>query len=124
MTRRFRCLRRSFPFSETEVHAPGPVAPVTTQQIVQQLNQLQAAGVPISPQTVNLAAAIAAALNSQAVSGKVRLERLAGAYIESTGMTDVFLTDLTLERLTINTASGPQEGLKQEVLWQRWEIEA
>ncbi len=113
-----------FPLHEIEVHAPGPVAPVTTQQIVQQLNQLQAAGVPISPQTVNLAAAIAAALNSQAVSGKVRLERLAGAYIESTGMTDVFLTDLTLERLTINTASGPQEGLKQEVLWQRWEIEA
>lgn len=112
-----------FPLHEIELRTPVSAQPVTTQQIVQQLNQLQTAGVPISPQTVGLAAAIAAALNNQAVSGKVRLEKLPGAYIESTGITDVFLTDLTLERMTINAPTGPQEGLKQEVLWQRWGIE-
>jgi len=104
------------------------VPQVTTQQIMQQLNQLQVAGVALNPtntqQVVNLAAAICAALNNQAAAGKVSVERLPGAYVESSGLTHVFLTDLTLERTTINTPSGPQGGLlKQEVLWQRWETE-
>lgn len=59
----------------------------------------------------------------QQTSNKLRLSSLAGAYLESTYDTDVFLTDLDLERVTINTPGGPQEGVKQEPIWQRWEKE-
>jgi hypothetical protein len=59
----------------------------------------------------------------QMVSKKVRLENIAGAYVESVYNADVFLTDLDLERVMINTPGGPQEGIKQEVIWQRWEKE-
>jgi hypothetical protein len=54
----------------------------------------------------------------------VRVEKLPGAYVESSGLTHIFLTDMTIERTSINTQSGPQEVLKQERLWQRWETEA
>ncbi len=115
-----------FPLHEIEQATAAASAPLTTQQILQQLNQLQAAGVALNPgntgQIVNLAAALASALNSQGTN-RVRLEKLPGAYIESVGLADVFLTDLTIERTTINTPAGPQEGLKQEILWQRWEPE-
>jgi ATP-dependent protease ClpP protease subunit len=124
-------LQQSSPFSllhEMEVRVTGPIPQVTTQQIIQQLNLLQAAGIALNPTNtqpiVNLAAAIAAVLNSQASAGKVRVEKFPGAYVESSGLTHVFLTDLTIERTTINSPSGPQEVIKHEVLWQRWEPEA
>jgi hypothetical protein len=117
-----------FPLHEVEVRSAARQVPqITTQQIVQQLNQLQAVGVAMNPtntqQVVNLATAVCTALNNQAALEKVRVEKLPGAYIESSGLTHVFFTDLTLERTTINSPSGPQEGLKQEILWQRWETE-
>jgi hypothetical protein len=59
----------------------------------------------------------------QALSKRVKLEKIAGAFVESVYDTDVFFTDLALERTTVNTPNGPQEGIKQEVIWQRWEKE-
>jgi serine/threonine protein kinase len=35
----------------------------------------------------------------------------------------IYESDLTLERTLVNTPTGPQEALKTEVLWQRWEKE-
>ena len=51
------------------------------------------------------------------------LDTMPGAYVESNGLTDTFLTDLRLDRAQVSTPSGPAEGMKQEVLWQRWERE-
>ena len=54
---------------------------------------------------------------------KIKLEGILGAYVESHARTDVFKTDLRIERTTMVTAAGPQEAIKQEVVWQRWEQE-
>jgi len=54
---------------------------------------------------------------------KVRLDKIPGVYVESTARADVFLTDLSLQRMVVNTPAGPQEAFKQEVIWQRWEQE-
>ena len=62
-----------------------------------------------------------AATPAQAV--KVRLDKMPGIYVESTLRADVFLTDIVLQRATINTAAGPQDAIRQEVIWQRWEQE-
>ena len=51
------------------------------------------------------------------------LDPILGACIESAKRTDVFKTDLRVERSIIPTQAGPQEVIKQEVLWQRWEQE-
>ena len=109
---------------------PAPTAAVGVPQIVQQLNSLQASGIPLNlnnqqqaQQLVNLATAISVALNNQANPSIARIEKMACAYVESSDLTSVFLTDLTIQRTTINSPSGPQEGVKQEILWQRWETE-
>lgn len=54
---------------------------------------------------------------------RVRLDKIPGIYIESGLRADVFLTDLSLQRTSINTPVGPQDAIKQEVIWQRWEQE-
>lgn len=54
---------------------------------------------------------------------KVKLDPIFGAYIESAARADVFKTDLRLCLATANLAGGPQEAIKTEVLWQRWEEE-
>ncbi len=109
---------------------PSVPAALTTQQIVQQIGLLAQSGLGIGTPGVSeqQIVAIAAAMvpfvsGGQPPSKKVKLEKIAGAYVESVYDTDVFLTDLALERATINTPSGPQEGVKQEVIWQRWEKE-
>jgi hypothetical protein len=56
-------------------------------------------------------------------SGKVKLEAVRGAHIESAARADVFKADLRLERVSLSTPAGPQEAIKQEALWQRWEEE-
>jgi Serine dehydrogenase proteinase len=104
-----------------------PVA-LTTQQITQQMGLLAQAGIGlpgVTPQQiVELAAAMVPFVSGgQPPSKKVRLEKIAGAYVESVYDTDVFLTDLALELATVNTPGGPQEAIKQEVIWQRWEKE-
>ncbi len=117
------------PPHELDTAAP-PSTPValTTQQIVQQMNQLAQSGIGfpnVTPQQlVEMAAAMVPFVNgSQTASSKVKIEKIAGAYVESVHDTDVFLTDMTVERTTVNTPAGPQEGIKQEVIWQRWEKE-
>lgn len=112
---------------DTAVPPSTPVA-LTAQQIVQQMAVLGQSGIGlqnISPQQlVEIAAAMVPFVNgSQPVSNKVKLEKIVGAYVESVSGTDVFLTDMTLERTTANTPSGPQEVIKQEIIWQRWEKE-
>lgn len=73
---------------------------------------------------VKLAAAMVPLLSGPKACSKVRLEKMPGAYVESASRTDVFLTDLALDRLSIAGPAGPQEVIKQEALWQRWETES
>jgi hypothetical protein len=111
----------------------APLQPPTTQDILLQMRQLAAAGLGLGAgvteqQLVNLAVAmiphIAGAIPGSPSTNKVRLDELKGAYVESLGNTHVFLTDLTIERDRVHTQAGPQDVVKQETIWQRWEIEA
>ena len=110
---------------------PKPTqTPLTTQQIVQQMMQMAQNGIMMGQggiseeQIVRLAAAMLPYVNAAAVPDpKIRLEGILGAYIESPARTDVFKTDLRIERSIMATTSGPQEVIKHEVLWQRWEQE-
>lgn len=109
------------------VSAPGNAA-VTTQQIVQQMQQLAAAGITLpavsEEQFVKLAVAMLPFLSGSAVpSRKVELDPILGAYVESETRADVFKTTLRVERTTANLGGIIQEAMKQEVLWQRWEEE-
>jgi hypothetical protein len=118
------------PLHELELHSSAPVgaAPPTTQQIVQQMTELAQAGVGIPAVTAQQLVELAAAMiphvtGTQAPMTKLKVEKIGGAYIESIYRTDVFLTDMKLERAMMNTAVGPQEVVKQEITWQRWESE-
>jgi hypothetical protein len=119
------------PSHELDKVVPTSIPPaLTTQQIVQQMASLAQAGIGIGlpgvteQQLVGLAAAMVPFVSGgQPPPKKTRLEKIAGAYVESVYDTDVFLTDLVLERAMVNTPGGPQEGIKQEVIWQRWEKE-
>jgi hypothetical protein len=109
------------------VSAPGNAA-VTTQQIVQQMQQLAAAGITLpavsEEQFVKLAVAMLPFLSGSAVpSRKVELDPILGAYVESETRADVFKTTLRVERTTANLGGIIQEAMKQEVLWQRREEE-
>jgi len=119
------------PLRELELRLPAPPSanPLTTKEIVQQMNALAGAGVGLGTglteeQFVKVAAAMVPLVRGGvAASGKVKLEAVRGAHIESAARADVFKTDLRIERASFNTPAGPQEGIKQEVLWQRWEEE-
>lgn len=107
--------------------APAP-APPTTQQIVQQMQQLAANGIGLpgttEEQLVRLAAAMVPFVGGAAPPArKVTLDPISGAFLESAARADVFKTDLRVERVSVNLQSGPQEAFKQEILWQRWEEE-
>jgi hypothetical protein len=81
-------------------------------------------GAVTAAQMVDLATAIIPHVSgAQTPANKLKLEKIAGAYVESTAHADRFLTDMTLERAMINTPVGPQSGMKQEVIWQRWDKE-
>jgi hypothetical protein len=117
------------PLHEINVALP-PQTPValTTQQITQQMMSLAQAGIGLPGVTPQQLVEMATAMipfvsGGQALSKRVKLEKIAGAFVESVYDTDVFFTDLALERTTVNTPNGPQEGIKQEVIWQRWEKE-
>src|SRR5215472_10793819 len=60
---------------------------------------------------------------SNPASKKAKLDPIVGVYIESQARADVFKTDLRLEKSFVNTPAGPQDVIKTEVLWQRWENE-
>lgn len=118
------------PVRELELKAvpQSPPTPFTTQQIVEQMKALAALGIGLGTipedRLVKLAAAMIPFVGGgSAATAKVTLDPIRGAYIESDARCDVFKTDLRLERMFVNTPSGPQEAIKQEVLWQRWEKE-
>jgi hypothetical protein len=113
--------------------APAPAAPAapTTQDILGQIQQLAQAGLGIGgalteQQIVNLAVAMMPHVSGAVAaprSNKVRLDKVGGAYVEGVEMSHVFVTDLTIERDKVNTQAGPQDVMKQEIIWQRWEVE-
>jgi hypothetical protein len=125
------------PSHEWEIQQPAPAAPaapaaprapLTTQDIIAQIVQLAQAGIGIpsvtEQQIVNLAAAIVPHVSGAAGGAqnkRVRIEGAKGAFLESVDKAHVFLADLTLERVTANTPTGPSDLMKQEVVWQRWE---
>jgi len=120
------------PLREMELKSPpqAPKGPLTTQEIFAQMQQLAQMGFGLGPsglteqQLVSLAAAMVPYTNGTAsIPGKVSLDPIVGSIIESAAYADIFRTDLRLERTTVASPSGPQEALKQEVLWQRWEKE-
>src|SRR5579864_448544 len=124
-------LREPFnPLRELELKSAGQQATgtVTTQQLIQQMQQLAGAGIGLGAvneeQLVKLAAAMIPFVGgSVSREGKVRLDPVPGAYMESVAHSDVFKTDFRLERSVVTTPTGPQEVIKHEVLWQRWERE-
>jgi hypothetical protein len=118
------------PLRELELKLP-PVAqpaPLTTQQIVQQMQAMAALGIGLgavtAQQMVDLATAMIPVVSGQnAPQRKATLDPIIGACIESVSWADLFKTDLRIERTVINSTTGPQDALKQEILWQRWEKE-
>jgi hypothetical protein len=115
---------------ELKSQPPTVPAPLTTQQIVQQMQQIAAAGIGLGAvneqQLVNLAVAMLPFVSggvAASASDKVVLDPVLGAYIESAARADVFKTNLRIQRTTANIQGSSQEVIKQEVLWQRWEEE-
>ena len=126
-------LSESFnPIREIELKCPVPTEPqqVTTQDILQQMQSLAQSGLGLGggateEQLVKLAAAMVPIVSGGAVASRgAVLDTILGAYIESVSHTDVFRTDLRVERSTVQTPTGSQEAIKQEVIWQRWERES
>jgi hypothetical protein len=123
------------PLHEWDIRQPPPgppPGPLTTQEIVAQLQQLAQAGVGLgagisAAQLVELAVAMLPHVtvgSAQTTLKKVRVEKIKGAYLETVEIGNVFLTDLTYERDRVTTPqSGSQDLMKQELLWQRWEQE-
>lgn len=115
---------------ELELKSGGPTQPVplTTVQLVQQMHALAAAGIGLGAVTEEQLVKLAAAMipfvgGGTPAQAKVRLDPILGGFIESAARADVFKTDLRVEKSTANLPSGPQDVIKQEVLWQRWEEE-
>jgi len=119
------------PLRELELKSTAQTTPIplTTGQIVQQMSALRASGVGLGAglseeQFVKLAAAMVPLVSRGADGSKVTLDPVRGAYVESAARADVFKTDLRLERASVNTPFGPQEVVKAEELWKRWEEES
>ena len=129
-----RELKLSEPFNpvrELESKSPTPAAPgpMSPQDIVQQMQSLAQSGIGIGngiteEQFVKLAVAMIPFTSEAAPpSETARLDPITGACIESAKRTDVFKTDLKVGRSMMQTPAGPQEVIRQEMLWQRWEQE-
>jgi hypothetical protein len=128
-------LREPFnPVRELELAAaqnqPAAAPPMTVQSIAQILIQLSQNGIAFpnlpAAELVNIAAAMAPHLLPAPNAGnlnRVVLQGLLGVYVESEDLTKVFKTDMRLERAKMMLPSGPQDVVKHEVLWQRWENE-
>jgi hypothetical protein len=118
-----------FPLRELELKVPSAQqGPLTTEQIVRQLQALATAGIALGAvneqQFVNLAVAMIPHVGGTASAGaEAKLDPISGAYVESVARSDVFKTDLRVKRSKLNTSAGPQDAITQEVLWQRWEEE-
>lgn len=113
---------------DAETATTTPTA-VTTEMILTQLQKLAQQGLPVGGQVpeaqlVNLAAAMLPHVNGNSAKPLAkRIDGIKGAYLESSSLTNVLMTDLTLERITVATPGGPQPAVRQEVRWQRWETE-
>jgi len=129
-----KAIKLNEPFNlvhELEIRAPAmpAEAPITTEQIAQQLIQMAQSGIRLAPglseeQLVRFAVAMIPHVGAPSTPDtKFKLEGIVGAYVESMARTDVFKTDMRIERMSIATPAGPQPGVRQEVLWQRWEEE-
>ena len=109
--------------------APSTPAPPTVQEIVQSMQNLAANGIGLGPglaeeQFVRLATAMIPALKGQQrPTSKVKLEKIPTVFVESISHADIFLIDMTLDRTSLITPQGPQDAIKQEVSWQRWQKE-
>ena len=55
------------------------------------------------------------------VVANVRIDGAKAAYLESVDSSHVFLIDIAIERVKINTPFGQQDATKQEMVWQRWQ---
>jgi hypothetical protein len=132
-SKELKIMERFNPIHEWDIQQPAatPAASVpTTQDIMGQIQQLAALGVGLGGglterQVVDLAAAMIPHVSGpgKTTVDKVRLKDIKGAYVEAADSSRVFLTDLTVERAKVNTPAGPQDAIKQEVLWQRWQDE-
>ena len=106
-----------------------PGTKITTEALLQQMSSLVSAGLSMGgnvteEQFVKIAAAMLPIVaNGSGGSRATTLDPVVGACIESVNHTDVFKTDLKVERSIIQTPTGAQDGVKQEVTWQRWEQE-
>ena len=106
-----------------------PGTKITTKTLLQQMSSLSSAGLSMGgnvteEQFVKIAAAMLPIVaNGSGGSRGTTLDPVVGACIESVNHTDVFKTDLKVERSIIQTPTGAQDGVKQEVTWQRWEQE-
>ena len=121
------------PIRELHLKCPTPTTrgPISTKDILQQIHLLAQGGIGIGQppniteeQLVKLAAAMVPFVSGKFMPQKeALLDPILGACIESVKRTDVFKTDLRVGRSTMQTPAGPQEVIKQEILWQRWEQE-
>ncbi len=102
--------------------AQAQQAAAQAQSAAAQAQQAGAQGQPGAPPPPAIAIGPATMLNLP-TQLKVSLKNIPGAYVESELRTDVFLTDLNLQRTSVNTPMGVQELIKQEIIWQRWEKE-
>ena len=120
-------LREPFsPLHELDIALQAQLAAQAQQaaaQAQQAASQGQQAGAQGQPGTNPPAIAIGPAIALNPTQVKANLKNLPGVYVESIDHTDVFLTDLNLQRTSVNTPMGPQELIKQEIIWQRWEKE-
>lgn len=92
-------------------------------------NRAKETGAPAGPrrlseeELVKLACAMIPLVAGEQPIDKFKLEKLKSAYLESSDRTDIFLSDLTIERTRVKTPAGIHDSFRQEPTWQRWEIE-
>ena len=120
------------PLRELKIKLTAPVTsePLRTEEILQQMQLLAQHGIALGnpgvteEQIVKLAAALVPFVSGRSKPlNEAQLDPIVGAFIESVNRIDVFKTDLKVERSIIPSPAGPQEVVKQELLWQRWEQE-
>ena len=120
------------PLRELNLKLTAPVTsdPLRTEDILQQINLLAQNGITIGQsglteeQIVKLAAALVPFVSGRPKPlDEAQLDPIVGAFIESVNRIDAFKTDLKVQRSIAQTPAGPQEVIKQELLWQRWEQE-
>ena len=128
-------LKLSEPFNplrelKSKLTATGTSEPLRTEDILQQMQLLSQNGIAIGQpgiteeQIVKLAAALVPFVSGRHKPlDEAQLDPVMGAIIESINRVDVFKSDLKVQRSIVQTPAGPQEAVKQELLWQRWELE-